>query len=155
MVMMLWSFTLKEMLIEGIPEGHRAEGPMYHRLLLMYAATLTAICGFATVRIVRFRRALASCHSQGGRPFSDDDDDDDDDDGGKDRTSIAAAATFPAIPSAGDGVAVVRCSDRPIRRRVASHRTTRRRSAAPLRSATAVSNASCMSVATPASLFSG
>ena len=60
MVMMVWSFTLKQMLLDGIPEIHRSEGPMFHRLLFTYAATLTAICGFATVRIVRCRRQLSA-----------------------------------------------------------------------------------------------
>ena len=62
MVMMLWSFTLKEMLLDGIEQHQKDEGPMFHRLLLTYAATLTAICGLATVRIVRFRRALQQSH---------------------------------------------------------------------------------------------
>ncbi|KAL1511136.1 hypothetical protein AB1Y20_005955 [Prymnesium parvum] len=66
MVMMVWSYTLKEMLVEGIPESHKQEGPTFHRLLLTYAATLTAICGFATVRIVRTLVEDAATLSRGG-----------------------------------------------------------------------------------------
>eukprot|EP00966_Prymnesium_polylepis_P075513 1751326-Prymnesium_polylepis.1 len=78
MVMMLWSHTLRAMLLEGIQEHQKAEGPMFHRLLLTWAATLTAICGFATVRIVRFRRALSRSHARSSYDigYSDDDDDD-------------------------------------------------------------------------------
>ena len=63
MVMMIWNLSLTNMLIEGIPDSQKEDGPMYYRLLFTYAASLTAVCGFATVRIVRCRRSLVHATS--------------------------------------------------------------------------------------------
>ena len=61
MVMMLWGFTVKQLLISGIDLQdlvHR--GNIYHRLLFLWAMSLTAVCGLATVHCVRLRRRLTN-----------------------------------------------------------------------------------------------
>ena len=75
MVMMLWGFTVKQLLLSGIDVaaltaqvGHN----MYPRLLFLWAISLTAVCGLATVHCVRLRRRLTNEgiaeSSAGGEP---------------------------------------------------------------------------------------
>jgi len=61
-VMMLWSFTLKQLLVMGI-EPSIKKGPIFHRLLFLWAVSLTALCGLATVHVVRLRRRLSERHA--------------------------------------------------------------------------------------------
>jgi hypothetical protein len=60
MVMMLWGFTTKQLLVSGIDPAQLRHGPLYHRLLFLWAISLTSVLGFATVHCVRLRRRLSA-----------------------------------------------------------------------------------------------
>lgn len=56
-VMMLWNASITDALLDAVPQEQR-QGPVFQRMLLFFAASLTAACSLISVRLVRLRKRL-------------------------------------------------------------------------------------------------
>ena len=54
---MLWNASITDALLDAVPQEQR-QGPVFQRMLLFFAAILTAACSLISVRLVRLRKQL-------------------------------------------------------------------------------------------------